>query len=137
MTDFAAQGKFKSPVDTQTTKVDLYTFDNDQDFELDPVFRITDQSGSKGNIALDVDTEAKIIESEIIVKGSDFAVLQGIQGDEGTLIVRDKSATAKLLNVKRIRGLEPQGTTVVDNVIVPANYNWMMCMVKFIIENPA
>jgi len=133
---FKAQGKFESPVGSPTTTVDFYHFQDDKDFELDPNYRFTDQSGSRGNLALKVDTEEKVVESEVIIIYSDFALLQAIQGDEGTLLVRDKSVTAILLNIKRIRGLEPQGTTVVDNVITPASYNWMICMVKFAIENP-
>jgi len=134
---FIAQGKFETPTGSPTTTVDFYQFENDQDFELDPRYRMTDQSGSKGNLAVGVDTEAKSIESQVIVIGSDFAVLQGIQGKEGTLLVRDKQKTVKLLNVNRIRGLEPQGVTVVNNVITPASYNWIVCKVKFVIENAA
>jgi len=134
---FKAQGKFNTPVPGPATIIDFYHFRDDKDFELDPNYRITDQSGSKGNLAVQVDTEQKIIESEVIVIGSDFQILQGVQGEEGVLKVRDKSKTVKLLNVKRIRGLEPQGITVVNNVITPTNYNWMICMVKFIVENPA
>ncbi len=134
---FPNQAKFETPVMSPTTTVLILVFKNDEDLDLDPAYRITDQSQSKGNIAVKVDTKHKVVESQIVVTGANFPILQGIQGEEGTLYVRDKIKTVKLLNVKRIRGLEPQGSAIVNGIITPTSYNFILCMARFIVENPS
>lgn len=113
--------------------IEIIIFKHEGDFDPEYQYRLTNNPQLVGSNAIFVMAPSQVVDVEITGLFAIEAALKAVQNQIGVLNVRGAShANVRLMNAKRIKGLQPT-TTLVTNQITNTYYYTKM-MLKLIKE---